>query len=116
MYFRAQRKFQGDVSLSDAIESDREGDSLSLIDVIKVDDDLMENLDAKESRAKVRRCLERCLTPRELDVITRRYGLDGREPKTQREVATQWGISRSYVSRIEKKALEKLRAAMDAPV
>ena len=116
MYFRAQRKFQGDVSLSDAIESDREGDSLSLMDVIKVDDDLMENLDAKDSRAKVRQCVERCLTPRELDVVTLRYGLDGKEPRTQREVAAQWGISRSYVSRIEKKALEKLRAAMEDPV
>ena len=116
MYFRAQRKFQGDVSLSDAIESDREGDSLSLMDVIKVDDDLMENLDAKDARAKVRQCVERCLTPRELDVITRRYGLDGKEPRTQREVAAQWGISRSYVSRIEKKALEKLRTAMEEPV
>ena len=115
MYFRAQRKFQGDVSLSDAIESDREGDSLSLMDVIKVDDDLMENLNAKDARAKVRRYVERCLTPRELDVITRRYGLDGKEPRTQREVAAQWGISRSYVSRIEKKALEKLRTAMEEP-
>lgn len=116
MYFRAQRKFQGDVSLSDAIESDREGDSLSLIDVIKVDDDLMENLDAKDARAKVRSCVEHCLTPRELDVITRRYGLDGKEPRTQREVAAQWGISRSYVSRIEKKALEKLKSAMEEPL
>ena len=116
MYFRAQRKFQGDVSLSDAIESDREGDTLSLMDVIRVDDDLMENLDAKDAKAKVRRCVAHCLTPRELDVITRRYGLDGKEPRTQREVAAQWGISRSYVSRIEKKALEKLRAAMEEPV
>ena len=116
MYFRAQRKFQGDVSLSDAIESDREGDTLSLMDVIRVDDDLMDNLDAKDAKAKVRRCVAHCLPPRELDVITRRYGLDGKEPRTQREVAAQWGISRSYVSRIEKKALEKLRAAMEEPV
>ena len=113
MYFRAQRKFQGDVSLSDAIESDREGAALSLMDVIKVDDDLLENLDAKDARARVRRCVETCLTPRERGVVTQRYGLDGSAPMTQREIAAQWGISRSYVSRIEKKALGKLREAME---
>ena len=113
MYFRAQRKFQGDVSLSDAIESDREGAALSLMDVIKVDDDLLENLDAKDSRSMVRQCVATCLTDRETGVITRRYGLDGKPPQTQREIAAQWGISRSYVSRIEKKALEKLRTAME---
>ena len=113
MYFRAQRKFQGDVSLSDAIESDREGAALSLMDVIKVDDDLLENLDAKDSRSRVRQCVATCLTDRETGVITRRYGLDGKPPQTQREIAAQWGISRSYVSRIEKKALEKLRTAME---
>lgn len=113
MYFRSQRKFQGDISLSDAIESDREGAALSLMDVIKVDDDLLENLDAKDARTRVRRCVETCLTPRETGVITQRYGLDGKPPLTQREIAAQWGISRSYVSRIEKKALGKLRAAME---
>ena len=113
MYFRAQRKFQGDVSLSDAIESDREGAALSLMDVIKVDDDLLENLDAKDSRSMVRQCVATCLTDRETGVITRRYGLDGKPPQTQREIAAQWGISRSYVSRIGKKALEKLRTAME---
>ena len=97
MYFRAQRKFQGDVSLSDAIESDREGAALSLMDVIKVDDDLLENLDAKDSRSRVRQCVATCLTDRETGVITRRYGLDGKPPQTQREIAAQWGISRSYV-------------------
>ena len=80
MYFRAQRKFQGDVSLSDAIESDREGAALSLMDVIKVDDDLLENLDAKDSRSRVRQCVATCLTDRETGVITRRYGLDGKPP------------------------------------
>ena len=113
MYFRSQRKFQGDVSLSDAIESDREGAALSLMDVIKVDDDLLENLDAKDARARVRSCVETCLTPRETGVITQRYGLDGSAPMTQREIAAMWGISRSYVSRIEKKALGKLREALE---
>lgn len=61
----------------------------------------------------VRQCVATCLTDRETGVITRRYGLDGKPPQTQREIAAQWGISRSYVSRIEKKALEKLRTAME---
>lgn len=113
MYFRSQRKYQGDVSLSDSIDSDREGNALSLMDVISVDDDMLENLDTRESCAKVRRCVERCLTLREAKVITLRYGLDGQTPRTQREIAAVCGISRSYVSRLEKKALEKLREEME---
>lgn len=99
MYFRSQRKYQGDVSLSDSIDSDREGNALSLMDVISVDDDMLENLDTRESCAKVRQCVERCLTLREAKVITLRYGLDGQTPRTQREIAAVCGISRSYVSR-----------------
>jgi len=113
MYFRSQRKFQGDVSLSDSIESDREGNALSLMDVISVDDDMLENLDTRESCLKVRQCIQSCLTPREAKVITLRYGLDGQPPHTQREIAASCGISRSYVSRLEKKALEKLRKEME---
>lgn len=113
MYFRSQRKFQGDVSLSDAIESDREGNALSLMDVIRVDDDMLENLDAKDACVKVRRCVANCLTDREAKVITLRYGLDGAGPRTQREIAASCGISRSYVSRLEKKALAKLREEME---
>ena len=99
MYFRSQRKYQGDVSLSDSIDSDREGNALSLIDVISVDDDMLENLDTKDSCAKVRRCVESCLSDREAKVIILRYGLDGEAPRTQREIASSCGISRSYVSR-----------------
>lgn len=113
MYFRRNRKRQGDVSLSDAIESDREGNPLSLMDVISVEDDILENLDAKDACRKVRRCVAECLEPREADVIVMRYGLDGNPPRTQREVASLLGISRSYVSRMEKKALGKLREAME---
>ncbi len=112
MYFRSQRKYQGDVSLSDALEADQEGNALSLMDVIRVDDDMLETLDAQESCAKVRRCVRTCLTEREARVIALRYGLDGAIPQTQREIAAQCGISRSYVSRLEKKALEKLREAL----
>lgn len=113
MYFRSQRKYQGDVSLSDSLEGDGEGNALSLMDVIRVEDDMLEDLDARESCAKVRQCVDRCLDARERRVITLRYGLDGAPARTQREVAAACGISRSYVSRLEKKALEKLREEME---
>ena len=81
MYFRSQRKYQGDVSLSDSLDADREGNALSLMDVISVDDDMLENLDARDACAKVRRCVEHCLTGREAKVISLRYGLDGEGPR-----------------------------------
>ena len=115
MHFRATKKLQGEVSLSDSLENDPEGSALSLMDVISVDDTMLEDLDAKESCVKVRRCVAACLTEREADVIRLRYGLDGGEPLTQREVAAKYNISRSYISRIEKKAVEKLRAALESP-
>lgn len=108
MYFRSRRKLQGEVSLSDTLEGAGDGAPLSLMDVISVDDDMLEELDARDACAQVRRCVKTCLTPREERIIVMRYGLDGRTPRTQREVAAQCGISRSYVSRIEKKALGKL--------
>jgi len=113
MYFRSQKKLQGEVSLSDTLDAYSEGNSLSLMDVISVDDNMLEELDARDAGAEVRRCVERCLTPRERTIIALRYGLDDRAPKTQREIAAQCGISRSYVSRIEKKALKKLEQAME---
>lgn len=115
MHFRATRKLQGEVSLSDSLDTDQEGNALSLMDVISVDDTMLEDLDTRESCMKVRRCVDTCLTGREADVIRLRFGLDGGEPLTQREVAVKYGISRSYVSRIEKKAVEKLRAALENP-
>ena len=112
MYFRSQRKLQGEVSLADTLESAGESGSLSLMDVIAVDDTMLEDLDTRDACQKVRRCVENCLTPRERTIIIRRYGLDDRQPQTQREIAQQCGISRSYVSRTEKRALEKLEQAM----
>jgi len=112
MYFRSQRKLQSEVSLSDTLEAAGEGGSLSILDTLAVDDNMLEELDTRDACRMVRRCVETCLTPRERAVITMRYGLDERAPKTQREIAAQCGISRSYVSRIEKKALEKLQAGM----
>lgn len=115
MHFRAARKLQGEVSLSDSLDTDNDGNALSLMDVISVDDNMLEELDAKDSCVKVRKCVETCLTEREADVIRMRFGLDGTEPLTQREIAAKYGISRSYVSRIEKKAVEKLRVCLEGP-
>lgn len=112
MYFRSQRKLQGEVSLADTLEAAGEGGSLSLMDVIAVDDTMLEDLDTRDACQKVRLCVDSCLTERERTVIVRRYGLDGHPAQTQREIAQQCGISRSYVSRIEKRALEKLQEGM----
>jgi len=113
MYFRSQRKLAGEVSLSDSLDGEGEGNPLSLIDTISVDDTMLDDLDLRESCEKVRECVERVLNEREQEIIRLRYGLDDRHPLTQREIAARCGISRSYVSRIEKRALEKLRAALE---
>lgn len=98
MYFRSQKKSSGDVSLSDYIETGKDGNALSLMDVICTDDDLFEDLSTRENAARLHRAMEQVLTDRELLVIRLRYGLGGRKPLTQREVAQQCGISRSYIS------------------
>lgn len=113
MHFRAQKKLQGEVSLSDTMETGGDGNSLSLMDVIAVDDNMLEDLDTRDACIRVRQCVGECLNPRERAIITLRYGLDDQPPRTQREVASRCGISRSYVSRIEKRALAKLEQAMD---
>lgn len=113
MYFRSQKKLQGEVSLSDSLDADGDGNSLSLMDVISVDDDMLDNLDARDSCQKVRLCVKQCLSERESMIISLRYGLNGLPPLTQREIAAKCGISRSYVSRIEKKALKKLEEGME---
>ena len=116
MYFRSQKKLQGEVSLSETIESDREGNALQLMDVIGVDDTMLEDLYDRDSAHRLRRLVKECLTQRESEVIRLRYGLGGTVPLTQREIASTFGISRSYVSRIEKRALEKLRTELEKPV
>ena len=113
MYFRSQRKLQSEVSLTDTLEAAGDGGTLSLMDVIAVDDNMLEDLDTRDACIKVRQCVQSCLTPRERMIITLRYGLDNELPRTQREIASQCGISRSYVSRIEKKAREKLQEGME---
>ena len=116
MHFRSQKKLQGEVSLSESIESDRDGNSLQLMDVIGVDDTMLEDLYDRDSALRLRQLVYQCLTRREAEVIRLRYGLGGTIPLTQREIASTFGISRSYVSRIEKRALEKLRAELEKPV
>ena len=112
MYFRSLKKSSADVSLSEALDTDTEGNSLSLMDVLAVEDDLAERVNLAEER-KVRNLVNTLLDSRESEIISARYGLNGESPLTQRECAARLGISRSYVSRIEKRALEKLREALD---
>lgn len=112
MYFRGQRKSASDVSLSEYIETGKDGTALSLMDVICSDEDLFEQMSDKEVYAKLYEKIEECLTQREKRIITLRYGIGNRKPLTQREIADLCGISRSYVSRIEKKALQKLEKAL----
>ena len=112
MYFRGQRKSATDVSLSDYIETGKDGTTLSLMDVICSDDDLFEQLSDKEIYAKLYEKIDECLDERERRIILLRYGIGNRKALTQREIAAMCGISRSYVSRIEKKALQKLEKAL----
>ena len=99
MHFRSQKKLQGEVSLSDTLETDKDGNSLFLLDVVGVEDTMMEELDTKDTYARLRKLVKECLTEREMDIIQQRYGLNGHRPRTQRELAAEYGISRSYVSR-----------------
>ena len=113
MYFRSQRKSAQDVSLSDYIETGNDGAALSLMDVVSEDADLLEQVTTREAVQQLRQVMNTCLTEQERQVIAMRFGLDGGQPKRQREVAEICGISRSYVSRIEKRALEKLRKELE---
>jgi len=109
MYLRSKKKTSLDISLSEPIDTDSEGNELTLIDVIYAEDNISDELDLKIKSEKVRRFVSNLPDKRERMIITERFGLDGNEPKTQKQIAGKLGISRSYVSRIEKKALERLR-------
>lgn len=112
MHFRQKRKSAGELSLSDALETDGDGNALSLQDVISCEDDRLTAVDEHDRYDAMHHALAGCLSPREREIIRLRYGLGLPAPLPQREIAGLMGISRSYVSRIEKRALEKLRAAM----
>ena len=113
MHFRSLKRQQNEVSLSDSIDSDKDGESLQLMDVVGVDDTMLEDLHDRESALLLRRLVREKLTLRESEILRLRYGLGGTLPLTQREVAALFDISRSYVSRIEKKAVEKIRKSFD---
>lgn len=113
MHFRSLRKSAQDVSLSDYIETGADGAALSLMDVVGDETDLLERVTTREQICQLRESMESVLTDQERQVIQLRYGLGGQVPMRQREVAQITGISRSYISRIEKRALEKLRKAIE---
>ena len=113
MHFRAQRKSSNDVSLSDYIDTGTDGAALSLMDVVSQEEDMTEQLSNRELLGQVCKAVDSCLDEQERQVICLRYGLGDGTPRRQREVAELVGISRSYVSRIEKRALEKLRAVLE---
>ena len=109
MHFRSQKKSSADISLSEALDVDDEGAGLSVLDVLSCEDDMVGRIGSREICQRLRECIDTVLTKREAMIIKLRYGLSGIDAKTQRETAELCNISRSYVSRIEKKALKKLR-------
>ena len=113
MYFRSQRKSAQDVSLSDYIETGADGAALSLMDVVAEDMDMLERITTREQVCQLREAVKTVLTDQEREVVQLRYGLTGRAPMRQREVSQITGISRSYISRIEKRALQKLREYLE---
>lgn len=113
MHFRSQKKCAQDISLSEPIETGADGAPLELMEVIAEEGDLLEQVTQREQRKYLRETVESCLTDQERQVIQLRYGLTGDPPKRQREVAQITGLSRSYISRIEKRAMEKLKVEME---
>ena len=112
MHFRAQKKLANEVSINDTIDVDRDGNPLTYIDVICSEEDIVEEVDRNLMTGKMLRLIDTCLGARERQIIIMRYGLGGIAPKTQREIAVLLNISRSYVSRLEKSALEKLKTGL----
>ncbi|MBQ5796646.1 MAG: RNA polymerase sporulation sigma factor SigK, partial [Firmicutes bacterium] len=112
MHIRASKKQRSEVSLNEPLGTDKDGNEISFMDIIGTDDDsIVDELDHQFQMKKLHIAVESLLTDREKTVIILRFGLYGKEPQTQNEVADLLGISRSYVSRIEKKAVSKLKTA-----
>ncbi len=109
MYFRSQKKLSQEVSINETIDIDHNGNPLTYIDIISCEDTIADDIDARLKTERALEYVSRNLSDRERKIIIKRYGLDGSTPKAQREVALEMGISRSYVSRIEKAALEKIK-------
>ncbi len=112
MHFRATKRISSEVSLSESVDTDNNGNSLSLMEIISTEDPGLLKVDNHDMELKLHTLINTCLNPREREIIILRYGLYGTAPKTQREIAARCKISRSYVSRIEKAALEKLHAQL----
>lgn len=110
MHFRSVKKRAQDISLNEAIDSDKDGNPLTLMDIMSCEDNIIDNLDTKIKSTQVRDFINSELSSRERKIIILRYGLNNTKPLTQREVAEMLKISRSYVSRIETKALNKLKS------
>ena len=113
MHFRNAKKTAQDISLNEAIDSDKDGNPLTLLDIMAVDDNILEQIDFQLNSKKLGQFINEELSPREKMIIVMRYGLDGCEPLTQKKIAQKLNISRSYVSRIETKALKLLRKRFD---
>lgn len=109
MYFRTKKKTQNEVSVNETIDTDRDGNPLTYMDIIRCEDTIADDIHRSMRIKDALRCIRDCLDDREREILIYRYGIGGSAPLTQRETAERLGISRSYVSRIEKYALKKLR-------
>lgn len=116
MFFRSSKKTSAEISINETIDIDKDGNPLTYLDIISVDDTTCEDIELKMHIEKIRELVDKVLDGREKEIIVLRYGLMGYEPKTQREVAKYLKISRSYVSRIEKRALEALKSNFGANI
>lgn len=110
MHFRKTKKIKMEVSLYEPVGTDKEGKQIHLMEVLLVDElDVESQIEIRRDIELIKKYLDKILSPKEALIIRKRYGLDGEQEQTQREIAQDMGISRSYVSRIEKKALKKLK-------
>lgn len=112
MYFRSLKKQNGEISFEEPIDTDNEGNLLTLMDIIAVEDTIVEEIDTQNKLIKLTKLIKNMQPSREKDILVLRYGLNCKKPLTQKDVAKKLGISRSYVSRIEKRILEELRESL----
>ena len=109
MHFRSNKKISQEMSFDEPIDTDNEGNPLTLMDIIALDDTIIDDIDTKNKLIKLIKIIDSMPENRDKEILTKRYGLNGTTPLTQREVAKEMGISRSYVSRIEKRILKELK-------
>lgn len=115
MYFRNSKKLSQEISFNEPIDTDNDGNPLTLIDIISIDDTIIDDIDTKMKLITLADKINKIENDREKTIIIKRYGLDGNKPLTQREIAKELNISRSYVSRIEKKILDDMRTLFNGP-